>query len=126
MLIYNNFMEAKLRYGQVNFATSQLYVHVHGRKLKRASFGQKPFEMLSIVGLQVDLTPESKHCDQWPLLDCPRGHLRPWKVTISFQQQITFDKDKLVQWKQHMCSGQIDFFRSGHDLELRSNFQNDL
>ena len=55
MLIYNNYMEAKLTWDQVNFATSQL--QVNGRKLKGASFGQTPFETLSNIGLQVDLTP---------------------------------------------------------------------
>ena len=41
--------------GQANFVTSPL--QVNGRKAKGASFGRKPFETPSNIGLQVDLTP---------------------------------------------------------------------
>ena len=42
---------------------------------------------------------------------------------------ITFDKDKLERWKRRRYGStdvQHDLFRSGHDLDLRSNFQYDL
>ena len=41
--------------GQVNFATSSLFVN--GRKLKDTSFGRKLFETLADIGLQVELPP---------------------------------------------------------------------
>ena len=41
--------------------------------MKGASFGRKPFETLPNIGLQVDLTPESEYCDQWPIAMSPRS-----------------------------------------------------
>ena len=60
-----------------------------------------------------------------------QGHFRSWKVTSSFSG-ITFDSDQLERRKYHRCVQaddtdrlicNITFFGSGHDLDLRSNFQ---
>ena len=62
---------------------------------------------------------------------CHQGHFRSWKVTSSFSG-ITFDRDQLERWKHHRCvqaddaDRLHDLFRSGHDLDLRSNFQHNL
>ena len=64
--------------------------------MKGASFGRKPFETLSNIGLQVELTP-------WI------GNLRPVTprhvpvVTSGYERSpaITFDRDKQERWKHH-------------------------
>ena len=71
---------------------------MNGRKTKGASFGRESFETLSIIGLQVDLTP-------WVGILRPvtprhvakviSGH-ESRKVTNSFSA-ITFDRDQLEQ-----------------------------
>ena len=102
--------------------------------MKGASFARKPFKTFSNIGLQVELT--SWVGILWPVT--PRhvakvisGHERSPTVF----SRITFDRDQLERWKHHKCVQADDverlicnmtFFGSGHNLDLRSNFQHDL
>ena len=94
--------------------------------MKDAYFGQKPFITLSNIGLQVELTP-------W--IGKLQPVTQPLVTTLSLQvikdhwqffMSITFDKDKLEQWKHLRCirtTKRIDLyairsFGSGHDLDF--------
>ena len=58
---------------------------------------------------------------------CRQGHFRSWRVTSTFSA-ISFDRDQVVPKTPYTCLGrrygltdnQHDFFRSCHDLDLRS------
>ena len=119
--------------GQVNFATSPLYVN--GRQLKGASFGRTPLETLSTSVYRQTWHPESEYFATSDLSSCCQGHFRSWKVTSSFSS-INFDRNRLERWKYHRCveandihrstDMQHDLFGPGHDLDLWSNFPDDL
>ena len=108
--IYKMFI-SELWYGWPKFKSVLRPLHytsVNGRKLRGASFGQKPFETLSFIGLQVDLTQwirilrPGEWCSdgvmemEWPSIMLPRS-FQVMKGHQQFFSAINFDRqDKAI------------------------------
>ena len=92
-----------------------------------------PRNILRIMVLQVPGGHSTEKCHRWPLEGVPRSS----EVTIGHQRVfcnnfwVNRDRDSVrrLSCLSRQCGSndmQHDLFRSGHDLDLRSNFQLDL